>query len=320
MDREKEYYKHLKFWAKIVLFIWIIYLFVIQKAAIWIPHILFPSFIEEHKVSLGTFGDSFGALNTLFAGLAFAGIIVTIRQQSEDLKATRQEMKNTNREFARQIIENNLFQYANFMLKVRPNNHNDQISKILEETENFIDLAKKYKSGSNSSAYWTELRASINIIRENIKDFSTWRRTFAGWCHKIKAELEYAARPDERDSFERDYQGRLWELLTQDERRVLFLQFAFYIDPANKDWTNHEKLASKTKCMERFAVNFDKKSYNALLRALHLPGKREVAYKLEDDTKLKELMNDIHTTPDDELKYKLPKEEKENKDTSSQQN
>lgn len=311
MNTTNSYSKRLIIYAAIILLIWIFYPF----AAVWLQKTESLDFFEK----IGPFGDSFGALNTLFAGLAFAGIIVTIKQQSEDLKSTQQEIKNTNREFARQIVENNLFQYANFMLKVRPKNHDVQISMILDETEKFIKLAKEYNSGSDSPEYWTELQASINIIRENIKDFSTWRRTFAGWSHKINAELKYAARPHERDSFERDYQGRLWELLTQDERRVLFLQFAFYIDPAtNKDWINHEKLASKTKCMERFAVNFDKKSYNALLRALHLPGKREIGYKLEDDTKLKELMNEIHTAANNQLTYELPKEEKKNKDTSSQ--
>ena len=229
-------------------------------------------------------------------------------------------MKNTNREFARQIIENNLFQYANFMLKVRPTNHDGQISEILKETENFIKLAKEYNPQSPpNSNYWSNLRESINTIRKNIKDFSTWRRTFAGWCHKIEVELEYAARPSEQDTFEKNYQSRLWELLTQDERRVLFLQFAFYIDPAtNKDWINHEKLASRTKCMERFARDFDRKSYNALLMALHLPGKRETGYTLDSDAPLKKLMKKIYTTNNKKLKYKLPKEVKKKKNTSSQ--
>ncbi|WP_081669237.1 putative phage abortive infection protein [Photobacterium halotolerans] len=43
--------------------------------------------------NLGTLGDSFGALNTLFSGLAFAGIIVSIYLQSKELKETREEIK-----------------------------------------------------------------------------------------------------------------------------------------------------------------------------------------------------------------------------------
>jgi len=35
------------------------------------------------------FGDMFGALNALFSGLAFGGIIYTIRQQKEELELQR---------------------------------------------------------------------------------------------------------------------------------------------------------------------------------------------------------------------------------------
>ncbi len=40
----------------------------------------------------GLFGDSFGVLNSLFSGLAFAGIIITILLQKEELKLQRLEL------------------------------------------------------------------------------------------------------------------------------------------------------------------------------------------------------------------------------------
>jgi hypothetical protein len=40
----------------------------------------------------GTFGDTFGAVNSLFAGLAFAGIIYTITLQNEQLKLQSNQM------------------------------------------------------------------------------------------------------------------------------------------------------------------------------------------------------------------------------------
>jgi Na+/H+ antiporter NhaC len=39
--------------------------------------------IEMKKV--GEFGDKFGAVNALFSGLAFAGIIITVYMQKEEL-------------------------------------------------------------------------------------------------------------------------------------------------------------------------------------------------------------------------------------------
>lgn len=48
----------------------------------------------------GTFGDMFGAVNALFSGLAFAGIIITIFLQSNELSLQRQELKETREELA----------------------------------------------------------------------------------------------------------------------------------------------------------------------------------------------------------------------------
>lgn len=49
----------------------------------------------------GTFGDMFGAINALFSGLAFAGIIFTILLQREELKLQRKELELTRGELTR---------------------------------------------------------------------------------------------------------------------------------------------------------------------------------------------------------------------------
>ena len=55
--------------------------------------------IDEYSISTaGTFGDSFGALNSLFTGLGFAGLLITIFLQREDLKLTRLELSDTRAE------------------------------------------------------------------------------------------------------------------------------------------------------------------------------------------------------------------------------
>lgn len=48
---------------------------------------------------VGTFGDSFGVLTSLFTGLAFTGLLSTIYLQREDLRLNRRELKETRREF-----------------------------------------------------------------------------------------------------------------------------------------------------------------------------------------------------------------------------
>lgn len=55
--------------------------------------------------SSGVFGDSFGALTSLFSGLAFAGLIITIHMQREELALQRQELKLTREELGGQKKE-----------------------------------------------------------------------------------------------------------------------------------------------------------------------------------------------------------------------
>ena len=49
----------------------------------------------------GAFGDMFGAVNALFSGLAFAGVIVAILMQREELSLQRKVLVETRRELAR---------------------------------------------------------------------------------------------------------------------------------------------------------------------------------------------------------------------------
>jgi hypothetical protein len=55
--------------------------------------------ISEFSISkAGTFGDSFGALTSLFTGLGFVGLLATIFLQREELKLNRQELEETRKE------------------------------------------------------------------------------------------------------------------------------------------------------------------------------------------------------------------------------
>lgn len=64
----------------------------------------------------GVFGDSFGPLTSLFSGLAFAGLIITIVMQREELALQRQELNLTREELNGQKQE---MQAQNETLKVQ---------------------------------------------------------------------------------------------------------------------------------------------------------------------------------------------------------
>lgn len=76
----------------------------------------------------GVFGDQFGFVNSLFSGLAFAGVIYAILLQRSELKLQREELKMTRRElegqklqleaqnntFREQTLQNAFFQMLSF--------------------------------------------------------------------------------------------------------------------------------------------------------------------------------------------------------------
>ncbi|WP_269533277.1 hypothetical protein [Chitinimonas sp. BJYL2] len=59
----------------------------------------------------GTFGDSFGALTSLFSGLGVAGLLATIFLQREELKLNRKELEETRKEIQ---LQNQTFHRARF--------------------------------------------------------------------------------------------------------------------------------------------------------------------------------------------------------------
>ncbi len=83
----------------------------------------------SNEAMRGLFGDQFGAVNSLFSGLAFAGIIVTILLQKRELRLQRQELINSrekfdeqNRTLERQRFENTFFRLLDL--------HNDITAKL----------------------------------------------------------------------------------------------------------------------------------------------------------------------------------------------
>lgn len=66
----------------------------------WMIHALYPSWSDS-----GPVGDTFGAVNALFSGLAFAGVIYALNLQRRDLFAQREEMLEARRVSEDQLAE-----------------------------------------------------------------------------------------------------------------------------------------------------------------------------------------------------------------------
>lgn len=107
---------------------WKVSALVLLVIAIWYnyPALLIYYFSGSSTVEFrAQFGDSYGALNTLFSGLAFTGIIVSIFLQSKELKATQKEFSTLADESSKQreqfekqaaVMDRQLFENAFFQL------------------------------------------------------------------------------------------------------------------------------------------------------------------------------------------------------------
>ena len=93
----------------------------------------------------GTFGDMFGAVNALFSGLAFAGLIVTLLYQKEELKLQREELKETRNELNAQKLE---FQEQNKTMK-RQRFENTFFNMLSLQQEIVANLSYEYYVNPN---------------------------------------------------------------------------------------------------------------------------------------------------------------------------
>lgn len=94
----------------------------------------------------GTFGDKFGAVNALFSGLAFAGLIVTLLYQKEELKLQREELAQTreelkgqreefeeqNKTMKRQRFENTFFNMLSLQQEIVANLSYDEVERVMD--------------------------------------------------------------------------------------------------------------------------------------------------------------------------------------------
>lgn len=79
-------------------------IFSIIITAVWILSNVVVYYSFSNWTDRGTFGDAFGAINALFSGLAFGGIIYTILLQRQELKLQREELRDTRIELKRPCI------------------------------------------------------------------------------------------------------------------------------------------------------------------------------------------------------------------------
>ncbi len=99
------------FAAILVPFLWLIWAFQRpisrELGMIWRPEII------------GLWGDSFGALNALFAAFGFIAVLATLRQQSQELNRQHRDIENAQIDRRKQRFEDHFFQLMGLMRELR---------------------------------------------------------------------------------------------------------------------------------------------------------------------------------------------------------
>ena len=92
--------------------------FMLVILAFWVATPLLIPWYTKKPIGPGEFGDMFGAVNALFSGFAFLGIVVAIFLQKNELELQRAELEQTRGELAGQReqleLQNATFQQQSF--------------------------------------------------------------------------------------------------------------------------------------------------------------------------------------------------------------
>jgi hypothetical protein len=122
------------------------FILIICVIALWVLLGFLPFYGIDNWTERAQLGDMFGVINSLFSGLAFAGVIYTIILQRKELSLQRKELKDTRTVFQEQSSLMKLQQKVNVFFQMLENhrgiikslNTNDSISSFSRQGTNTL--------------------------------------------------------------------------------------------------------------------------------------------------------------------------------------
>lgn len=108
----------------------------------------------------GAFGDTFGATNSLFSGLALAGLIYTVILQTKELKIQREELKLTRDQVTEQAEAQK--KQARYTLLIC------QLNALTSRQEQYIDLYINGKTLDPKIENFETMRQEISKLKTQI--------------------------------------------------------------------------------------------------------------------------------------------------------
>lgn len=143
-----------------ILLVW----FLTLASFLWLPQLV-------DVGDRGTFGDMFGGLTSLFSGLAFAGIVISIFMQRDELALTRDtlEAQKTELELTRQTLEGQQAEMSAQSQTMARQQFENTFYQLLAYFNTYLTEMKYERD---------EGRKIFETIRQNLK--GTWRYVRSG--------------------------------------------------------------------------------------------------------------------------------------------
>lgn len=137
---------------------------------LWFSSWLIITHFIKDPTNQGTFGDTFGAVNALFSGLAFAGLIATLLYQKEELKLQREELQQTREELKGQREE---FEEQNKTLKRQrfENTFFNMLSLQQEITNNLLLQCKIFQENVERDVTYKGREAFKGIYEDAVFEY-----------------------------------------------------------------------------------------------------------------------------------------------------
>ena len=205
-------------------------------------------YFMKDEAKRGQFGDMFGAANALFSGLAFAGVIITLIQQREELSLQRNELKQTRKEFKEQnkTMKRQRFENTFFNLMSLHQNITDNLeiknsvfipSGVETTTYKGRDVFKDRYQRKSKSLFKISLHCGDENARELLNN--GYFDVFNHYLHLFEGILRFV---DESDLLE-DKERPQYTIMLRNTLSDCELYTIFYYFVAHGGW--HKSIAEK---------------------------------------------------------------------------
>lgn len=172
--------------------------------------------------SLGVFGDSFNVLTSLFTGLAFAGVIISVILQTQELKEARTEFKGQKEALQNQEFDNKFFQMLNLLNNITENFNIESDGKQYQGKEIFEFLKNKFQECIQNENYQSQNNEKFLDFQSAFNNFNnSYDTTFKYYFINLYQILKYINVYIKDEEEAKEYTNMLRAQLTKNQLVLL---------------------------------------------------------------------------------------------------